>query len=207
MRRPSCLPQFCLAEPQVHMAQLLSGFRSNTATVTDLCPICLSLHHCLFRTFTLILAQLFQTVSLNFSCIAACISCITSSLLTLAYPPGSLRGVGRKRGSETPAKFYHFARLCRHIPTVGGLSFIGFTPCPRPRVRGQAPHSLLRVGFLPGSFHGEVAALTRKSSKSKIDFCSALRAQPKQKRMESELSTVIDGTCRPIFACVLLLLY
>ena len=103
LRRTSCLPQFCLAEPQVHMAQLLSGFRSNTATVTDLCPICLSLHHCHFCTFTLILAQfIFQTVSLNFSCIAACISCITSSLLTLAFPPGSLRGVGRKRRQRDP---------------------------------------------------------------------------------------------------------
>ena len=31
---------------------------------------------------------------------------------------------------------------------------MGFTPCPRPSVRGPAPHSLLRVGFLPSSFHG-----------------------------------------------------
>ena len=95
LRRTSCLPQFCLAEPQVHMAQLFSGFRSNTEIVIDLCPFCLSLRHCLFAFHTF-LAQL-QTkpflLSLIFSCIASFASCITSSLLTLAYPPGWSREV------------------------------------------------------------------------------------------------------------------
>ena len=87
LRRTSCLPQFCLAEPQVHMAQLLSGFRSNTATVTDLCPFCLSLHHCHLCTFTLLLAQFTNQTVFLFSQFAlasiASISCISSSLLIL----------------------------------------------------------------------------------------------------------------------------
>ena len=110
LRRTSCLPQCWLAEPQVHTAQLFSGFRSKTETVTDLCPFCLSLHHCHFCTFTFLLAQLvIQTVSLTLSCIAACISCVSSPLLTLASPPSSHRGVGRQRGKNS---FLKILLLC-----------------------------------------------------------------------------------------------
>ena len=245
-----CPPGFCLAEPQVHRGQ----------------PCCLSFsHHCRFALHTF-LAQLSNKPflsSLIFSCIASIASCILSPLLTLVFPPGSLWGVGRKRGSETPVKISYFSRLCCHIPTAGGLSFLGFTPCPRPRVRGPAHHLLLRVGLLPGSFHGVGEKTASRAVSFLVLFCllfstvfaqalaaqhthleprifvcfcpfnsgnfgylsclccthpfegenpkihlfSGLRAQPRKKRMASELSAAIGGQHGTIFAHLLLLLY
>ena len=184
-----------------------------------------------------------QTVSLYSQFTLASIASLASRLsLTLAYPPGSLRGVRRKRSSEAPEILSYFARLCRQIPTQQGvLSFLGFTPCPRPRVRGPTP-LLIKLGCLPGPVRGvrektaskAVSFLVlfcllfllvfaqapaaqhthtrtepmknvcfcpmnsgnfgyselplphspRKRGVSKIHFCSGLRAQPKQKRME-----------------------
>ena len=119
-------------------------------TVADFCQ-CLSLHHCHCRTFTLLLAQLSNKpflFSLIFSCMASCIS----SLMQLAFPSGSQKGVGGKRRSGSP--FLPFALPCCQIPTAGGYPFLGFTPCPRPRVRGPAPYLLTKLGFLPSFFHG-----------------------------------------------------
>ena len=141
----------------MHMAQLLSGFRSNTATVTDLCPICLSLHHCLFRTFTLILAQLIQTGFSQF---------------LLAFPPGSHRGVGRKRRKQlTSLKFCYFALRCAHtVPSAPGSHFLGFTPRCRPAAGGPAP-SLTKSRFPPVS----VCGVGRKRARDALSqFCLTL---------------------------------
>ena len=111
-----------------------------------------------------------KTVSLNFSCIAACISCITSSLLTLAYLPGSHRGVGQKRGSETPEKLSYFARPCAQtVPSARGSSFLGFTPRCRPAAGGPAP-SLIKCRFPPGSPCG----VRRKRAIALSQFCLTL---------------------------------
>ena len=108
---------------------------------TDLCQ-CLSLPYCHTGTctFTLLLARfIFQTVSLNFSCIAACISCILSPLLILDFLPGSYRGVGQKRGSETPENISYFALRCAHtVPSAPGSFFLGFTPCSGQKFRTQS---------------------------------------------------------------------
>ena len=83
-------------------------------------------------------------------------------------PPGSRGGRGV---AELLSKFSYFARLCCHIPTAGGSLILGFTPCPRPRVRGPAPHLLLRVGFLPGSFHGVGEKTASRAVSFLVLFC------------------------------------
>ena len=66
--------------------------------------------------------------------------------------PGPFQGVGEKRRSGSP--FYLFARLCLQDPQAGGHLFLGFTPSPRPRVRGPAPTLLNKLGCLPGPVCG-----------------------------------------------------
>ena len=127
----------------------LHSDRSSPEFDTDLCQ-CLSLPclHCNSHTFLAQLSNKPFLFSLIFSCIASCIS----SLMQLAFPSGSQKGVGGKRRSGSP--FLPFALPCCQIPTAGGYPFLGFTPCPRPRVRGPAPYLLTKLGFLPSSFHG-----------------------------------------------------
>ena len=138
---------FCLSQAMLTGSREFQSERSGPENDTDLCQ-CLSLPYCHTGTctFTLILAQLiFQTVSLNFSCIA---SCIASSL----FLPGSYQGVGEKRRSRSP--FLLFARPCCQIPAAGGCPFLGFAPWPRPRSRVLAPFALHKLGCLPGPVRG-----------------------------------------------------
>ena len=110
---------------------------------------CLSTY-CRLCTFTT-LAQQTKLVSLNllFSCIA---SLLASLMHLLTFLPGPSPGVGEKRRSGSP--FYLFARLCLQDPQAGGHLFLGFTPSPRPRVRGPAPTLLNKLGCLPGPVCG-----------------------------------------------------
>ena len=83
----------------------------------------------------------------------ACIASLLASLMQLARcPPGSLRGVGRKKSQQ--CSFFTFALPCLQNPQAGGHLFLGFTPGSRPRVRGPAPLPLTKLGFLPGPVCG-----------------------------------------------------
>ena len=110
-----------------------------------------------------------QTVSLLSIPLASIASLASRLSLTLACPPGSLRGVRRKRSSEAP-EILSFARLCRHIPTAGGSFFLGFTPCPRPRVRGPTP-LLIKLGCLPGPVRGVREKTASKAVSFLVLFC------------------------------------
>ena len=159
---------FCLSQAVLTGSHEFQSWRSGPETDTDLCQ-CLSLHHCLCALHTF-LAQL-QTKPFLFSQFTlASIASLASRLsLTLAFPPGSLRGVRRKRSSEAPEILF-FARLCRHIPTAGGSFFLGFTPCPRPRVRGPTP-LLIKLGCLPGPVRGVREKTASKAVSFLVLFC------------------------------------
>ena len=143
---------FCLRQAMLTGSHEFQSERSGPETDTDLCQ-CLSLHHCLCALHTF-LAQL-QTKPFLFSQFTlASIAALASRLsLTLAYPPGSLRGVRRKRSSEAP-EILSFARLCRHIPTAGGSFFPRVHPLPSTEGKGPGSSLALKLGFLPGSVHG-----------------------------------------------------
>ena len=126
--------------------------KGRSSTDTDLClyNYCLSIY-CRLCTHTHSLApSTFQTNRVSFSLICSCIaslaSCLSLSLMLLAFLPGPKLGVREKRSSEAPEISY-FARPCCHIPTTGGSYFLGFTPaaclillclaCPEMRPRLQ----------------------------------------------------------------------
>ena len=144
---------FCLSQAMLTGSHEFQSERSGPENDTDLCQ-CLSLSYCHTGTctFTLLLAQfIFQTVSLNFCCIASCIAS-SLSLMQLAFPSGSQQGVGGKRRSRSP--FLLFARPCCQIPAARGCPFLGFAPWPRPRSRVLAPFALHKLGCLPGPVCG-----------------------------------------------------
>ena len=166
---------FCLSQAMLTGSREFQSERSGPENDTDLCQ-CLSLPYCHTGTctFTLFLAQfIFQTVSLNFSCIA-CISCIlhhlfsTNSRFPSWLPPGSKEEEEQQQGS---LKLRHFARPCAQtVPSARGSSSIGFTPCPRPRVRGPAPTLLTKGRFPPGS----VCGVGRKRAIALSSLCQTL---------------------------------
>ena len=125
---------FCLSQAMLTGSHEFQSKRSGPENDSDLCQ-CLSLPYCQTGTctFTFLLAQL-QTKPFLFSHFAlACIASLASSLslMQLAFPPGSHRGVGRKRRKRPSLKFYSFARRCSQtVPRAPGSCSLGFTPCP-----------------------------------------------------------------------------
>ena len=108
------------------------------------------------RTLHIVSAQFTNKLIclLSFSLFAlACTASLLASLMQLVRcPPGSLRGVGRKKSKRS--SFFTFALPCLQNPQAGGHLFLGFTPGSRPRVRGPAPLPLTKLGFLPGPVCG-----------------------------------------------------
>ena len=165
---------FCLSQAMLTGSREFQSERSGPENDTDLCQ-CLSLPHCHTGTctFTLFLAQfIFQTVSLNFSCIA-CISCIlhhlfsTNSRFPSWLPPGSKEEEEQQQGS---LKFRHFALPCAHIvPSARDSSFLGFTPRCRPAAGGPTP--LLTKGRFPP---GSVCGVGRKRAIALSSLCQTL---------------------------------
>ena len=87
---------------------------------------------------------------LLFSCIASIASSILSPLLTLVFPPGSLRGVRRKRSSRTPFKISYFSRLCCHISIPDSRGSFILRLHPLPSTEGKGPGSSLALkGRIP----------------------------------------------------------
>ena len=138
-------------------------------TVADFCQ-CLSLHHCHCCTFTLRFGSTFQTNHFSQFLLHSILHCISSSLLILEFLPGSYQGVGEKRGSETPSKFYYFTLLCTHtVPCAQGSYSLGFTPSCRPAAGGPAP-LLIKRRFPPGSPCG----IRRKRANALSHLCLTL---------------------------------
>ena len=138
----------------IYLSVPLVKERSYNDNVTDLFFFnvqlyCLSLH-CRLCTFTT-LAQQAKFVCLKrlFSCIA---SLLASLMHFLKYLPGPFQGAGEKRRNGSP--FYLFVFPGLQDPQAGGHLFLGFTPGPRPRVRGPAPTLLIKLGCLPGPVCG-----------------------------------------------------
>ena len=108
------------------------------------------------RTLHIVSAQFTNKLIclLSFSLFAlACTASLLASLMRLVRcPPGSLRGVGRKKSQRS--SFFSFTRPCLQSPQAKGHLFLGFTPGSRPRVRGPAPLLLTKLGFLPGPVCG-----------------------------------------------------
>ena len=89
------------------------------------------------RTLHIVLAQFTHKLNclFSFSLLAlACIASLLASLMQLVRcPPGSLRGVGRKKSQQSS---FYFALLS---PESRGHLSLGFTPSFRPEVGGLAP--------------------------------------------------------------------
>ena len=134
------------------------GLVTDTESINDLYQF--TVNNCLStdcrRTLHIVSAQFTNKLIslLSFSLFTlACIASLLASLMQLARcPPGSLRGVGRKKSQQS--SFYSFALPCLQDPQAGGHLFLGFTPGSRPRVRGPAPLPLTKLGFLPGPVCG-----------------------------------------------------